>query len=127
MRQNRRRYAKTTSLNHGLVAFSAALALVVALGAMSALSIKATISRTGCEIARLENELVEIRAERIRAEARWSACARPEQLDAALARHGLRMTLAQGERIVSLRGRPTAARPASGATEVAANGPLPRK
>lgn len=127
MRQNRRRYARTTSLNHGLVAFFASLALVVALGAMAALSIKATIARTGREIARLETELVEIRAERIRAEARWSACVKPEQLDAALARHGLKMTLAKGERIVSLRGRPAPAHFPVGTTEVAANGPLPRK
>lgn len=126
MRQNRRRYAKTTSMNHGLTSIFAILALVLMLGGIATLSIKASISKTGREIAKLEAELSELRAERIRAEARWSACAKPEQLDAALARHGLKMTLARGERIVSLRGRRVAAWTSGGGAEVASNGTRPR-
>ena len=124
MRQNRRRYARTTSLNHGLVAFFAAFALVTALGALGALSVKTSMNRTGREITRLEAELRDLREERTRAEARWSVCASPEQLDAALARHGLKMTLARGEHIVSLRGQPAPRVFHMGTAEVASNGAL---
>ncbi|MBR3084813.1 MAG: hypothetical protein IKH04_00275 [Kiritimatiellae bacterium] len=127
MRQNRRRYARTSAINHRLAVIFSLFVLVIALGAFSILSINATIARTGKEIAALEAELKTIRAERIRAEARWSACTRPEQLDAALARHGLRMSLASGEKIVSLRGRPAPKAFWSSMTEVAANGTVPRK
>lgn len=126
MRQNRRRYAKTSPVNHRVVMFISIMGLIVAVGALAMLSLKSTSAKIGSEISRLEGEYKTLRAERMRAEARWSACARPEQLDAALARHGLKMTLARGERIVSLKGG------AGGAggfvqTEVAANGTVSRK
>lgn len=126
MRQNRRRNARTSAANHRIALLFSLLALAMAAGALSALSVKSSIAKTGAEISRLESELKTLRTERIRAEAKWSACARPEQLDAALARHGLRMTLARGERIVSLRGRGARAYGGSQATEVAANGSLQR-
>lgn len=122
MRQNRRRHARTSSVNHKIALFFSLLALVMAAGALSALSVKSSIAKTGAEISRLEAQLKTIRTEKTRAEAKWSACTKPEQLDAALARHGLRMTLANGERIVSLRGRGSRAFGGSQTTEVAANG-----
>lgn len=126
MRRNRRRYAKTSALNHRVAAFFSILALIVAIGALGTLSVKATIARLGKEISSLESELKALHSERIRADARWSVCTRPEQLDAALARHGLKMSLARGERIVSLRGKPASATFLSSMTEVAANGTHPR-
>lgn len=126
MRQNRRRYARTSPFNHRVMALVTMIGLIAAVGGLSKLSIKNAASRTGDEIARLEREYKAIRAERIRAEARWSACTRPERLDAALASHGLKMTLARGEKIVSLRGGRAADSAGLGATEVAANGPVSR-
>ena len=126
MRQNRRRYARTTPMNHRLVAFFATLALVMVMGAMTSLSIKATIAKTGQEIVKLEHQLNVIRTERTRAEKKWAECTRPDQLDAALARHGLHMSLAGGERIVSLNGRRMPDRFDSVPSEVAANGKHPK-
>lgn len=127
MRQNRRRNARTSAANHRIALLFSLLALVMAAGALSALSVKSSIAKTGAEISRLESELKTLRTEKIRAEAKWSACTLPEQLDAALARHGLRkMTLASGERIVSLRGRGVRSYGGPQTTEVAANGTLQR-
>lgn len=127
MRQNRRRYARTSPFNHRVMAFVTMIGLIVAIGGLAKLSIKNAASRTGSEIAAFEREYKAIRAERIRAEARWSACTRPERLDAALASHGLKMTLARGERIVSLRGGRAGDSSGMAVTEVAAHGTLPRK
>ena len=127
MRQNRRRYARTTPMKHRLVAFFATLALVMVMGAMTSLSIKATIARTGQEIVKLEHQLNVIRAERTRAEKKWAdECTRPDQLDAALARNGLHMSLAGGERIVNLNDRRMPDRFDSVPTEVATNGKRPK-
>lgn len=122
MRQNRRRYAKTSAFNHRVIALFSMLGLIVASSALTVLSVKGASARVGRDIARLERELKTIRAEKMRAEARWSGYAKPEQLDAALARHGLNMPLAEGERIVSLIGVRPAGMLDSGTSEVAANG-----
>ena len=53
MRQNRRRHARTSSVNHKIALFFSLLALVMAAGALSALSVKSSIAKTGAEISRL--------------------------------------------------------------------------
>ena len=118
MRQNRRRYARTTPMNHRLVAFFATLALVMVMGAMTSLSIKATIAKTGQEIVKLEHQLNVIRAERTRAEKKWA--------DECTRRNGLHMSLAGGERIVNLNDRRMPDRFDSVPTEVATNGKRPK-
>lgn len=122
MRQNRRRYAKTSSFNHRAIVLASMLVLIFVGSSLMILAVKGASAKIGRDIVRLERELNAIHAEKVRAEARWSECAKPEQLEAALARHGLNMTLAKGERIVSLIGTKPSGAFTTGTSEVAANG-----
>ncbi len=120
MRQNRRRYAKL-SVSNRLVGIFMLSAVLITTGAVASVTIRTSISKLGKEIKRLEAEKTELRNEMRRAEASWSNCANPENLAAALARHGINMELAKGERIVSLRGMTPRRMSDAPAAEVAAN------
>lgn len=126
MRQNRRKHARISSIDHKVIALTALVLLPIMMGAIGNLAIQSSITTIGRDISRLESELKALRPERMRAEARWSACTRPEQLELALSRHGLNMELAKGERIVSLKGRSFSGTLDSPATEVASYAPASR-
>ena len=126
MRRNRRRYAKLSQVNHKVIGFFSAIALVITLGAFINLSLRSSIRKTGEEIGKLEAASASHRADRTRAETRWAECTNPERLEAALNRHGLNMELASGERIVSLRGKKPTGAIDSSSTEMASYEPARR-
>lgn len=122
MRHNRRRYAKVSAVNHKVISLFSIIALVVALGALANLSLRSSISRTNRAISKLEEEGKGLRNDWSRAQTRWSECVKPENLERALAAHGLHMELASGEKIVYINSRkPAGLRNSSGDTRMASN------
>lgn len=104
MKTNRRRYTGFSAANHKVIAFFSLLILILSFGAFSNLLIRSSIRKIGMDISKLEHEKISLRLDKARAQARWSQCSNPDNLEVALRKHGLNMDLASGERVVSLRG-----------------------
>lgn len=123
MRENRRRYVKSSPAAGRAVALVLYSVLVLGLGSTAVIAISNSNGRICEEIARLEKEKRDLRIEKSRAEARWSYLSRPEELSRALVRHGLDMELADCEMIVSLDSSSPARGSIAKNTEIAAYAP----
>ena len=119
-RNIRRRSSLRTEEKLG-IALALVFVCVVVGGGVSLLSYRTRCSALGNEIRKLEANRDALNKELIREEAKWADFRRPDQIQDALTRHGLDMSIPRGEQIVELRGSQPYSPQRGGASSVAAN------